>query len=163
MSAPQLPIRLTLRGDPRTKKNSQRLIVAGGKTKPLPSKAFTQWQETVGWQIPGNLRNAAISVPVNIKAIFFMQTRRPVDKVGLEQGLQDMLVHYGVIADDNRDIVAAMDGSRVYWDKANPRVEIEITAIAGEYEQWQGNPQPAPDCARRAAKRAGTAPKRTAI
>jgi Holliday junction resolvase RusA-like endonuclease len=159
MSGAQLPIRLTLRGDPRTKKNSQRIANNG---RLLQSEPFLQWQNDVGWQIPGNLRNARIAAPVNLKAVFFMQTRHLVDLGNLLNAVCDMLTHYGVIADDNRDIAAGHDGSRVYWDKQNPRVEIEITAIAGEYEQWQENPQPARDCARRAAKRAGTAPKRTA-
>jgi Holliday junction resolvase RusA-like endonuclease len=134
MSGAQLPIRLTLRGDPRTKKNSQR-IASNGKL--LQSEPFLQWQNDVGWQIPGQYRNARISVPVNVNAAFFMQTRHKVDLGNLLAAVCDMLVHYGVIADDNRDIVASMDGSRVYWDKAAPRVEIEITAIAGEYEQWK--------------------------
>ena len=38
--------------------------------------------------------------------------------------------------DDNRNIIASTDGSRVYWDKTNPRVEITITDAEPEYTQW---------------------------
>ena len=38
----------------------------------------------------------------------------------------DILVTAGVLADDNSRIVAAHDGSRVDYDKQNPRVEIWI-------------------------------------
>lgn len=37
---------------------------------------------------------------------------------------------FGVIKDDNSRIVAGHDGSRVLYDKENPRVEITITPIA---------------------------------
>ena len=51
------------------------------------------------------------------------------DLVGLEQATDDILVHYGVIEDDNSRIVAGHDGSRVRYDKDNPRVEITIGAM----------------------------------
>lgn len=41
----------------------------------------------------------------------------------------DLLVRAGVLADDNSQIVAAHDGSRVRLDRENPRVEIEIVSI----------------------------------
>ena len=43
--------------------------------------------------------------------------------------LHDVITHYGVIADDSADIVLATDGSRVKYDKDNPRTEVEITAL----------------------------------
>ena len=53
----------------------------------------------------------------------------------LQQGLNDILVKYGVIEDDNNRIVASMDGSRVKYDKDNPRTEVEITPYEEEDEQ----------------------------
>ena len=47
-----------------------------------------------------------------------------------------MLVKAEVITDDCRDIVASHDGSLVYWDKENPRIEVEITKKRN-YEQWK--------------------------
>ena len=38
----------------------------------------------------------------------------------------DILVAAGVIKDDDFNVVASMDGSRVRFDNNNPRVEIEI-------------------------------------
>ena len=49
----------------------------------------------------------------------------------------DILVKHKILADDNRNVIASVDGSRVYWDKENPRTEIEITAYDGEYETWK--------------------------
>ena len=64
-----------------------------------------------------------------MRCLFYMPTRRVVDLVGLLQAIDDVLVHYGVIQDDNSRIVASHDGSRVLYDKANPRTEIEITGV----------------------------------
>ena len=41
----------------------------------------------------------------------------------------DILVHYGILEDDKKDIVYSMDGSRVLHDKKNPRVEVEISEL----------------------------------
>jgi len=65
-----------------------------------------------------------------------MDTRRRVDLTNLLEGLDDMLVKAEVIEDDNRDFIASHDGSRVYWDKENPRIEVEITKVK-DYEQWR--------------------------
>ena len=58
-----------------------------------------------------------------------MPTRRRVDLCNLHEALCDVLVKHGVIADDNSNIVAGMDGSRVLYDKNNPRTEIVIEEI----------------------------------
>ena len=56
-----------------------------------------------------------------------MRTHRRVDLVNLLEATCDILVDANVIADDNSGIVAGHDGSRVKYDKDNPRVEITIT------------------------------------
>ena len=52
-----------------------------------------------------------------------------MDLVNLQEATLDVLVKYGVILDDNSNIVASMDGSRVLYDKNNPRTEIDIEPI----------------------------------
>ena len=85
--------------------------------------------------IPKNVR-VGIDYPVNVKYTFYMQTKRRVDGLNLAAAIDDILVDAGVIIDDNRDIVAGHDGTRVYYDKEHPRVEIEITPVEG-YQQWK--------------------------
>lgn len=114
---------------PVTKKNSQRMVSRGGRVIPIPSKAYSEYEKAAGWY----LKPLGIDYPVNIKALYYMPTRRRVDKTNLESALCDVLVRHGVIADDNCRIVAATDGSRVLYDKDNPRTEIYITRMeAGE-------------------------------
>jgi Holliday junction resolvase RusA-like endonuclease len=43
--------------------------------------------------------------------------------------MDDILVKHKVISDDNYKIVASHDGTRVYVDKENPRVEIDIRKL----------------------------------
>ena len=61
-----------------------------------------------------------------------MQTHRKVDQTNLMEAMDDILVANHVLADDNSDIVAGHDGTRVYHDKNNPRVEIYITRMPDE-------------------------------
>lgn len=124
------PINFTITLPPVTKKNSSRIVIYKNKPMLLPSKAFTQYQKDAGWFIP--CRHLRIDYPVNIKACYYMATNRKVDISNLHSALCDVLVHYGILADDsslNPCIVAGMDGSRVYYDKYKPRTEVEIARL----------------------------------
>nr|DAJ17324.1 MAG TPA: Endodeoxyribonuclease RusA [Siphoviridae sp. cthRu26] len=72
----------------------------------------------------------------NIRLLFYMPTRRKVDKTNLESAIMDVLVDAKILADDNRNIVAATDGTRVYYDKENPRTEIYIEDFTEDYDTW---------------------------
>ena len=122
-------MKIVLLGDPRTKKNSQRLVHLGGRMIPLTSKAYSEYELACLAQITETRRLLAINFPVNVKCEYYMGTRRKVDLVNLLEATCDILVEAGVLVDDNSRIVAGHDGSRVYYDKQNPRVEIEITMI----------------------------------
>ena len=76
-----------------------------------------------------------INYPVNIECIFFTETKRKIDLTNLLNAIDDAMVKSGLILDDNRDIIAAHDGSRVFHDKFNPRIEVKITEL-NEYTQW---------------------------
>ena len=121
---------------PATKKNSQRIFKKkiGTKLVPfiVPSKRFKDYQESCAWYMPSNY---TITRPINIKAIYYMPTRRVVDLPNLNGALHDILVHYKIIEDDNCKIVVSTDGSRVAYSKENPRTEIEITD--SDYVCWE--------------------------
>ena len=120
---------------PVPKKNAQRIVTNPKTGKPiiLQSERYEEFENYAGYFLrpkPG------IDYPVNVKCIFYMPTRRRVDTVNLEEAVHDILVKFGVLKDDNRDVIASKDGTRTFYDKENPRVEIEITSYEGEYEQW---------------------------
>lgn len=118
-------MKITILGDPRTKKNSQR-VIRKPYPKVLPSKAFEQYESAARWQLLRQKPPKPIDYPVNVRCVYYMKTRRVVDLVNLEEATLDILVAAGVLADDNSRIVASMDGSRVLYDKDRPRVDIEI-------------------------------------
>lgn len=124
--------RFTLYGDPRSKKNSQRIIrVGNGRPRIMPSEQYKLYEAACLKQITGKHRQR-IDKPINVRCVYYMRTRRRVDLVNLQEATLDILVRGGVLFDDNCRIVAAMDGSCVNLDKDNPRVEIEIVP-------WHGN------------------------
>ena len=51
--------------------------------------------------------------------------------MNLENAILDILTSFGILADDNRDVVYSMDGSKVLYDKDKPRTEITITTVDG--------------------------------
>ena len=125
---------------PATKKNSQRIFKKkiGTKLVPfiVPSKRFKDYQEKCAWYMPSFY---TISRPINIKAIYYMPTKRRVDITNLHSALHDVLVHWGLIEDDNCKIVVSTDGSRVSYSKDNPRTEVEITD--SDYVCWETKPE----------------------
>lgn len=70
-----------------------------------------------------------INRKVRLTALYYMDTHRIVDIVGLHQALQDILVHYRILEDDNSRIIQDHDGSRVLYDKDNPRTEVNILEV----------------------------------
>ena len=110
---------------PITKKNHQQIIKAGGRMMVIPSKQYRKYEADC---MPF-LKRVGIDYAVNVKALYYMPTKRRVDLVNLHEALCDVLVKYGVIEDDNSKIIASMDGSRVLYDKQNPRTEIYIEQV----------------------------------
>lgn len=109
--------------NPITKKNSQRIVMAGRYPKILPSQKYVEYERECKSHIPP----LHIDYPVNIKAVYYRQKHIRVDLCNLHEALCDVLVKYGCIEDDCVSIVETMDGSICQYDKYNPRTEITIT------------------------------------
>lgn len=113
---------------PVTKKNSQQIILVHGKPRVIPSKKYREYEKACGIYLP-TMPFLTYETPVNVKCIYYMPTHRRVDLVNLQEATLDVLVKYQILLDDNSNIVASMDGSRVLYDKQNPRTEIFITEL----------------------------------
>lgn len=126
-------ISITIPGNPRTKKNSQQIFTnkKTGKSFIVPSKAFKQYQTAAEVAIPQDVRKA-IDYRVTVKCLYFMHTLRAVDLSNLLEATDDILTHCGVLSDDNCRVIASHDGSRVLYDKLNPRAEVYITPFTEE-------------------------------
>ena len=113
---------------PVTKKNSSQIIYFNGKPKLIPSKLYREYENNCGWFIP----KLYISQPINVKALFYMPTKRRVDLPNLHEALHDVLIKYNCVKDDDCNIIVSTDGSRVLYDKNNPRTEVFITTSEEE-------------------------------
>lgn len=122
-----MEIRFTIDGDPKPKKNSQRVIMCGGRPRIIQSKQYLEYEHSAVKQCRERCTAVLISDPVNVKAVYYRQTRRTIDITNLEAALMDILVKSGVLEDDNCTIVVSTDGSRVHYDKEHPRTEVIIT------------------------------------
>ena len=128
-------LKLTITGKPITKKNSQRIVTnrKTGRAFPLPSKQFETYKKAFLLQARKYQPKEPIDEPITVRACYYMPTRHRVDITNLMNATHDLLQDAGIISDDSMKIVKSVDGSRVFYDKENPRVEISIT----KYEEDQ--------------------------
>ena len=130
-------IKFTLPIRPATKKNSGQRITVGGFPRLIPSKQYLQFEKDCQPYFKQVLNQIGqIYYPINLQAVFYVETKRRIDLPNLLNAVDDAMVKSELILDDNRDIIASHDGSRVYHDKFNPRIEIEITKQEN-YTQWK--------------------------
>lgn len=110
---------------PVTKKNHQRIVRGRyGAPMVIPSAQYEAYQQAAAWHCKGG---ETIAEPVEVKCLFYMPTRRKVDLTNLLEAIDDILVYAGILADDNSSIIVSHDGSRVLYDKENPRTEVYIS------------------------------------
>lgn len=117
-------LKITIPLEPRTKKNSQRIISVRGHYMIMPSKKYKEYEKACKDYIPEQKQK--INFPISVKCLYYMPTKRRTDLTNLLEATDDILVYYGVLEDDNYNIIASHDGSRVLYDKENPRTEIYI-------------------------------------
>lgn len=144
------PIRFTVTGAPRVKKNNQRVAFNGRFSTKYNTQTYKDWESTARDELALQLlqyrEHLPITTPVNLCCIFYMPTLGRVDLSALYEGIQDVLASKDkydkagrlksrglyILEDDNFKIVAGHDGSRVRLDRERPRMEITITPMAEE-------------------------------
>ena len=124
-------VNITIPLNPIPKKNSTKIITnkATGRPMVIQSDRYRQYEKDSAIFLRKYSRQDPIDEPVNLKCLFYRKDRRPIDLINLLEAIQDILVKYGILKDDNSNIVASTDGSRVFYDKENPRTEIVIERI----------------------------------
>ena len=127
-------MKFTLPIAPRTKKNHSQLVtLKTGRQMLLPSKSYKEFEKKVVNWVEGNFGNLQpISSPINLCCHFYKDRAVRSDLTGYLQAIQDALVKAGLLEDDNHEIVTTTDGSQVFLDRDNPRIEVEITFLRKE-------------------------------
>lgn len=127
--------KIIIPGNPVTKKNHGRIVqkkTRNGKTMPimLPSEVYAKYEKHCKQFMPIFEEPVPhFNEPINLRVLYYMETRRRCDITNLLQATCDILVKYGILEDDNYNIVASVDGTRVFYDKENPRCEIYIEPL----------------------------------
>lgn len=121
-------IEITVPLAPVTKKNSMRIVRnrKTGKRRIMPSQQYMDYEAEAVWHCKRARVQRPIEEPVEVKCLFYMPTQRRVDLTNLLESIDDVLVKAGVIKDDHSGIIVSHDGSRVLYDKKNPRTEVYI-------------------------------------
>lgn len=121
-----------------TKKNSQQMAFnpKTGRWFPVPSKAYKRFEKSAAAVLsaPGI---PPIDYPVNVQCSYYFplnkdgsDPKKKPDLANLLEATDDILVKYGVILDDNVDIVATHDGSKVYYtNDCKPGTYIIIESL----------------------------------
>ena len=115
---------------PITKKNSQQILINHRTGRPFiaPSRQYKKYEQKA-IKLLANKPKSPVQAPCRVVTLFYMPTRRRVDLTNLMEAAHDVLVAAGILADDNNTIISSVDGSRVLYDKENPRTEIIIQEL----------------------------------
>ncbi len=113
----------------RSKKNSQQIFYNQYTRKPFISQSnlYKEFEAECGYY----LRNYRFNIekPINLKCTFYVKDKRKRDIVNLLNAIQDILVKYNVIADDNYNIINSVDGSRIVYEKGREETIVEIKEV----------------------------------
>lgn len=114
--------------NPIPKKNNMRIIWNPKTHRPqiIPSKRYTDYEEVAGYYINRYRPAKPYDGKLEITYKFYRDSNRRVDQTNLCESIDDILVNYGVIKDDDFKTLVSHDGTRVYVDKENPRTEVYI-------------------------------------
>lgn len=110
----------------RSKKNSQQILTnkRTGKKFISQSDLYKDFERECYYYLKDYQFN--ITNPINLKCTFIVPDKRKRDIANLLNAIQDILVKYKVISDDNYNIVHSIDGTRIIYKKNISEILIEI-------------------------------------
>lgn len=115
--------------NPRSKKNSQEIVFnkRTGHRMVIQNKRYTEYEKECKKYIPK--LEKPIDYPINLQCKFYVCDARKRDLANYIEAIQDILVKYNVLEDDNYNIVSSLNGCDMEISRDNPRVEIYITKL----------------------------------
>lgn len=124
-------INIILKGRPITKKNHQRIVVAGNRRFVVQSKRYLEYESDCLWQIRDQC-DVMTKEKVSLQVLYYLPDKRSrPDLINLLQATCDIL-EKGRVIENDRNIVS-FDGSRIIGiDSVLPRAEIYIKAYGIE-------------------------------
>ena len=117
----------------RPKKNSQQIIFNRSTKRPMiiQSEQYREFEKVCAIYMKPIAKElkTPINEPVNLKCTFYFPDKRRRDTANMIEAIQDILVKYKILEDDNYTIVASLDGTRSIYEKGREETIIEIEEV----------------------------------
>ena len=117
----------------RPKKNSQQIIFNNRTHRPMiiQSEQYREFEKVCSIYLKPIAKQIKepINYPVNLKCTFYFPDRRRRDTVNMLEAIQDILVKYKVLEDDNYTVITSLDGTRSVYEKGREETIIEIEEV----------------------------------
>ena len=121
---------ITIRGRIPSKKNEHFAKFVKGKICVFPSSKYQKREnDQIKRLMAGRIRPLKLDKPLKVIYKFRFPDRLKTDLSNKLESINDLLVRYGLFADDNYEILACIEATSMGIDKENPRCEIEIYEI----------------------------------
>jgi Holliday junction resolvase RusA-like endonuclease len=125
-------IHFTISGNPVSSKNSRPIFInkATGSRFIGKSKTLKDYIESGLYELKKQRLDKSYAyifpreMELQVTFLFYVKDKRARDLCNLIQAPQDLLKVAGIVTDDCQ--IKSLDGSRIYYDKLNPRTEIDI-------------------------------------
>lgn len=119
-------MQITIPVNPRSKKNSQEIVFnkKTGHRMVIQNKRYTEFEKQCKEHMPKV--ETPINYAINLQCKFYVCDARKRDIANYLEAIQDILVKYKILEDDNYTIVSSLNGCSMEIDRENPRIEITI-------------------------------------
>lgn len=120
-------IKIIISGQTPAKKNSNKISCKGKFPQIYKTSIFEVWHENAMIELHEQKISKEKAKSVSVFMTFFVKDNRVRDVTNMAESIMDLLVDFGVLADDRWQFVNYLHFSPVEIDRKNPRAEIEIT------------------------------------
>lgn len=111
-----------------SKKNSNKITCSGGYPRTYKVQKYKDWYDDAYWQLKEQkIPQDKLKKINSITYSFYLPDKKRRDLTNLVQSIEDLLVDYQFIEDDNFNILPSIQIMYMGISKANPRCEIELS------------------------------------
>lgn len=132
-------LKISLSGQVRPKKNSKRVVRVHGRPMVISSKRYMEWHKSAISQLEEkNVSKSLIDSPIEVRCTFFQEDNRKRDLTNMIESVNDLLVDYEFLKDDDRKIIKKV----VIFDggvrKENPGANLIVKEYSEEKDkEWK--------------------------